>query len=128
MSHSASLNFLMNVNATYGDVNEIASISPNTLPVKPFDLLNFPGDHQAFNLTILSGKSQTIDIGVPNSVSGLKISLDKSQVIFSNDDVSFVTLDVMIENDAPPGERTFTLNITSGSVLYDTNGFLSWFK
>ena len=117
---SASLNFLMNVNATYGDVNEIASISPNTLPVKPFDLLNFPGDHQAFNLTILSGKSQTIDIGVPNSVSGLKISLDKSQVIFSNDDVSFVTLDVMIENDAPPGERTFTLNITSGSVLYDT--------
>ncbi len=117
---TASLNFLMTVNATYGDVNEIASISPNTLPVKPFDLLNFPGDHQAFNLTLLSGKAQTIDIGVPNKLDGVKISLDKSEVIFSNDDVSFVSVDVIIEKNASPGKRTFTLNITSGSVLYDS--------
>jgi subtilisin family serine protease len=118
---SASLNFLMNVNATtHGDVNKIASITPNTLPVKPFDLLTFPGDHQAFNLTLLSGENQTIDIQAPNNINGLKISLDKSQVVFSNNDVSFVTLDVMIEDNASPGQRTFTLNITSGGVPYDS--------
>ena len=117
---TASLNFLMNVNATYGDVNDVASIYPNVLPVQPFDLLNFPGDHQAFNLTLLSGKSQTINITAPSKIDGLKITLDKSQVVFSNDDISFVNFDVKIENNATPGKRTFTLNVTSGSGFNDS--------
>ena len=117
---TASLKFLMKVNATYGDVNDIASIYPNVLPVKPFDLLNFPGDHQAFNLTLLSGKAQTIDITAPSKIDGLKITLDKSQVVFSNDDISFVNFDVMIEDNAAPGKRTFTLNVTSGSGFNDS--------
>ena len=117
---SASIEYLMDINATYGDVNEIAAIYPDIIPVKPYDLLNFPGDEQAFNLTLISGKGQTIDIDIPDNINGLKLTLDKDQVIFSNEDTSFVTLAIQIENNAIPGEKSFSINVSSGGHLYET--------
>ena len=43
---SASLMYLNYLNTTYSDVNSVAKITPNILPIKPYDLVNFPGDHQ----------------------------------------------------------------------------------
>jgi hypothetical protein len=39
---SASLEYLDYYNTTYSNVNSVAKITPNILPVKPYDLVNFP--------------------------------------------------------------------------------------
>ncbi|MHA1671184.1 MAG: S8 family serine peptidase [Promethearchaeota archaeon] len=117
---SASLEYLHYVNATFLDVNNVANIFPDELPIKPYDLLNFPGDQQVFNLTLYSGKAQTLDINIPNKVNGLLLSLDKSQAIFSRAGETIVSLDVLIEHNATSGFRTFILNITDGPNLYDS--------
>ncbi|MFX1585922.1 MAG: S8 family serine peptidase [Promethearchaeota archaeon] len=103
-----------------GDVNNITKIFPDEIPLKPYDLLHFPGDHQTFNLTLLAGIGITYDINIPTNVDGLSISLDKSQVSFTNVSVGIISLDIKINKDAAPGIRTFELNITSGSTLYDS--------
>jgi len=41
---SASLEYLDYLNATYSNINNVAKLSPDELPIKPFDLINFPGD------------------------------------------------------------------------------------
>ena len=113
---SASLKYL---EEKTGDLNDIAVILPDFLPVKPYDLLHFPGDYQRFNLTIISGKSNIYDIGIP-SVEGVSLSLDNSQVSFSDQGVNFTALDIEIEKDAVPGIRNFQLNLTKGGSLYDS--------
>ncbi|GAH94108.1 unnamed protein product, partial [marine sediment metagenome] len=50
---TASLTYLDYLNVTYSDINNIAKITPNELPIKPYDLLNFPGDYQVYNLTVI---------------------------------------------------------------------------
>ena len=117
---SASLEYLHYINATFPDVNDVANLFPDELPIKPYDLLNFPGDHQLFNLTLYSGKAQTLDINIPNVVDGLIISLDKSQAIFSSAGEMIVSLDIKIKQNATPGIRTFVLNITDGPTLHDS--------
>lgn len=113
---SASLKFLENKG---GDLNDTALILPDFLPVKPYDLLHFPGDHQRFNLTIVSGKNNTYDIDIP-AVEGVSLSLETTQVSFIGAGVNFTSLDIEIEKDAAPGIRNFELNITSGGSLYDS--------
>ena len=49
---SASLDYLNSISPDY---NDTAKIFPDNLPIKPYDLLRFPGDHQKFNLTVISG-------------------------------------------------------------------------
>ncbi|MHA1375855.1 MAG: S8 family serine peptidase, partial [Promethearchaeota archaeon] len=117
---SASLEYLYDINATFSDVNNVANLFPDKLPIKPYDLLNFPGDHQVFNLTLYSGKAQTLDINIPNKVDGLILSLDKSQAIFSSASEIIVSLDILIEQNATPGFRTFMLNITDGPTFHDS--------
>ncbi|MFX1590101.1 MAG: S8 family serine peptidase, partial [Promethearchaeota archaeon] len=103
-----------------GDVNNITKIFPDEIPLKPYDLLHFPGDHQTFNLTLLAGIGITYDINIPANVDGLSISLDKSQISFTNVSVGIISLDIKINKDAEPGIKTFELNVTSGSTLYDS--------
>lgn len=103
-----------------GNVNNISKFFPDEIPLKPYDLLHFPGDHQTFNLTLLSGIANTYDINIPPDIGGLSVSLDKSQVSFTNVSVGFISLDIKINKDAAPGIRTFGLNVTSGSTLYDS--------
>jgi len=116
---TASIEYLNYVNLTFPNVNDVAKIAPDELPVKPFDLLNFPGDYQLFNLTVISGKSNIYNINYPSNIDGISLSSDKSQIPFSDAGVNFVTLEFEIKRDATPGIRTFELNITSGVRLYD---------
>lgn len=113
---SASLKYLEN---KFGDKNDIALILPDFLPVKPYDLLHFPGDHQRFNLTIISGKNTTYDVNIP-AVEGVSLLLDKTQVNFVDAGVNHTSLDIKIEENAEPGIRTFELNVSSGGSLYDS--------
>ncbi len=116
---SASLMYLDYLNATYSDVNSVAKITPNILPIKPYDLIDFPGDYQLYNLTIISGESIVLDIELPNNIDGISLSSDTSQVIFTDAGVNFVALSAEIKPDAAPGTRTFEVNITSGMRVYD---------
>jgi subtilisin family serine protease len=117
---TASLDYLNDLNATYSDINNIAKLSPDELPIKPFDLINFPGDIQEFDLTVISGTNNTLNINHTNNIDGISLSLDKSQIIFNNAGVKFVAFRVKVDNNATPGLRTFELNITSGLREYDT--------
>lgn len=117
---SKSLEVLNQASVSYGDVNNISKLFPDDIPLKPFDLLHFPGDHQLFNLTFLSGMGNTYDINIPSYTDGLSVSLDKSQVTFTDAGFNFVALDIRIKKNAQPGIKTFELNITSGARLYDS--------
>ena len=112
---SASLDYLKNSPINY---NDTAKIFPDELPIKPFDLLHFPGDHQKFNLTIISGKSNTFNIEIP-SIQGVSIFLDKSSLIFSDAGIGFVELEVIINKEAIPGIRNFQISLKKGSQIYD---------
>ncbi|NVM16882.1 MAG: S8 family serine peptidase [Candidatus Lokiarchaeota archaeon] len=116
---TASLVYLDDLNGTYSDVNNIAKITPNELPINPYDLINFPGDNQLFNLTVISGKNSTLDINYPTNIDGITLSVDKPQIIFDGAGVDFVALRAEIDSDAVPGTRSFEINITSGNGLYD---------
>jgi len=117
---TASLEYLNYLNATYSNINNVAKLSPDELPIKPFDLINFPGDIQEFNLMVISGTNNTLNVNHTNYVDGISLSLDKSQIIFNNSGVQFVALRVEINLNATPGLQTFELNITSGMRAYDT--------
>jgi subtilisin family serine protease len=117
---SASLDFLDDLYSTYGNVNNTAKIFPDNLPVKPYDLLNFPGDYQSFNLTILSGEADNYNISIPNNVDGLTLTIDKTQISFSDPGIDFVNLEIEIKSDAEPGTRNFQLNLTQDMNLIDT--------
>lgn len=116
---SASLDYLNDLNANYSNVNDVLKIAPDELPVQPYDLLNFPGDHQLFNLTVISGKNNNYSISYPSINDGISLSIDKTQMNFTDAGVNFVALDIKIESDATPGIKTFELNFTSGVRLYD---------
>ncbi len=115
---SASLNYLNSISPDY---NNIAKLYPDDLPVKPYDLLHFPGDHQKFNLTIISGQSNTFDIEIPDNIQGVSFSIDKLNITFSEAGISFVELNIQIDKDAFPGVRNFQINLTVGGLVYDTS-------
>ncbi len=114
---SASIDYLNNLLV---DINDIAKIYPDDLPIKPFDLLNFPSDHQKFDLTILSGKSNTFNIDLPNNIPGVSILLDKTSIVFTDSGIGFVEIDIQIHNTAVPDNRSFQLNLTKDGQVYDT--------
>ena len=74
---STSLIYLDYLDDAPSDINNIAKITPNELPIKPYDLINFPGDHQIYNLTVISGKNNTLDINYPTNIDGISLSVDK---------------------------------------------------
>ena len=117
---TASLKYLEYLNTTYFDYNDAAKITPNVIPIKPYDLLHFPGDKQLFNMTVISGQNVVLDIDLPSDVDGLSLSTDTSQITFTDAGADFVALSVEIEPNATPGTRVFGINITSGIRIYDT--------
>ncbi len=116
---SASLDFLEYINSTNLDVNNISKVFPDLLPVKPFDLLHFPGDFQDFNLTIISGRVNTIDLNVPNNISGVSLSLSNNKIIFNDAGINYTIITIKIENDANPGPRNFFINLIIGGEIID---------
>ncbi|MFW9901287.1 MAG: S8 family serine peptidase, partial [Candidatus Thorarchaeota archaeon] len=113
---SASLNYLDSITPNY---NDIVKLYPDDLPIKPYDLLHFPGDHQKFNLTIISGENKTVDIDIPTYIKGVSLSLDKSTILFNESGIDFVEVDIQINNNASPGLRNFQINLTVGGKIYD---------
>jgi hypothetical protein len=113
---SASLDYLNSISPDY---NDTASVYPDNLPIEPFDLLRFPGDHQKFNLTVISGQNNNFTLEVPNNVQGISINLDKYNINFSNSGVKFIELDIKVNKDAFPGARQIQINLTSGGIIYD---------
>jgi subtilisin family serine protease len=118
---SASLDYLNNLPVDY---NDIAKIYPDEMPIKPFDLLNFPGDHQKFNLTVLSGNSNSFTIEIPSDIQGISLSIDKSILTFSDSGIDFIELDVQVRKDAIPGARRFQLNLTKDGQIYAFVNFI----
>jgi len=116
---SASLNYLDYLNNTSPNINDIAKLYPDDLPVKPYDLLQFPGDRQKFNLTIISGKNNNYSIDLPSNIQGLLISLDNSSIDFSEAGVKFLELGIEISKNAFPGIRNFQFNLSVGGQIYD---------
>ncbi|MFW9785598.1 MAG: S8 family serine peptidase, partial [Candidatus Heimdallarchaeota archaeon] len=113
---SASLNFLSNISPDY---NDTAKVFPDNLPVKPYDLIQFPGDRQKFNLTVISGKGNIYDVEIPNNIPGVSIISDKPSIFFANSGVSLLELDITVDKNAIPGVREIELNLTSGGQVYD---------
>jgi len=113
---TASLNYLNSISPDY---NDTAKVFPNDLPIKPFDLLHFPGDHQKFNLTVLSGKDNDFIIELPNNIQGVSITIDKDSLNFTTAGIDFIEIDIKINADALPGIRDIELNLTSGGQVYD---------
>ncbi|MFW9971220.1 MAG: S8 family serine peptidase [Candidatus Odinarchaeota archaeon] len=117
---SASLEYLNNLNHTIPDINDIVKFYPGELPVKPYDLLHFPGDKQKFNLTVISGKNNTYNVEIPNNVQGISISSDKTTINFSQSGISFLELEFEINRDSIPEIKTFQINLTVGGEIYDS--------
>jgi len=92
-------------------------IYPDVLPIKPYDLLNFPGDHQRINLTVISAKANTFDVNLPD-VDGITLSVDNNQIVFNDPGVNFTALDIKINANATQGIRNFEINITVGVQKY----------
>ncbi|KKN00427.1 hypothetical protein LCGC14_1137880, partial [marine sediment metagenome] len=113
---SASLSYLNSLSADY---NDTAKVFPDILPVKPYDLLHFPGDHQKFNLTIISGKSNIYDIEVPNNIQGVSIKFNNLTLSFSDSGIEFRELEIKIKEDAIPGIRDIQINLTDEVKIYD---------
>ncbi|KKL27887.1 hypothetical protein LCGC14_2380660, partial [marine sediment metagenome] len=115
---SASLNYLNSLSVDY---NDTAKVFPDILPVKPYDLLHFPGDHQKFNLTVISGKSNIYDIEVPNNIQGVSIKFNNLTLSFSDSGIEFRELEIKIMENAIPGPRDIQINLTEtlGEEIYD---------
>ncbi|MFO7794566.1 MAG: S8 family serine peptidase [Promethearchaeati archaeon] len=116
---SASLDFLSHINSTFSDINNVSRIFPDILPVKPFNLLNFPGDSHALNLSIISGMNNNVLLEIPE-IDGLSISLDKTAFSFTENDIDYTTINITVQDDATPGIRNFQINLTINGVLMDT--------
>ncbi|MHA1149979.1 MAG: S8 family peptidase [Promethearchaeota archaeon] len=115
---SASLDFLANLNT----INDTARFAPNLLPVEPFDLLAFPGDHQQYQIMVINGedplgtRSYNIDIPI---IEGITTETDTDPVDFTEPGIKIIKIDISILNDATPGIRSFLINLTIGSTVYD---------
>jgi subtilisin family serine protease len=119
---SASLDFLDTINISQPNINNISKTFPDILPFEPFDLLNFPGDSQKFNLSVLSGMENTIELQIPTDLSGLTITTDNDKFIFSESGINFTTLTIEIDDNATIGTHNFSIGITiSGKVVNHIN-------
>jgi hypothetical protein len=114
---TASLNYLNSISPNY---NDTVKLFPDNLPVKPYDLIRFPGDHQKFNLSVISGRANIYDIEIPNNTLGISLKLDKTSLNFSKSGISFIELDIELDKDVIPGVRDIQLNLTNGGQINDT--------
>ncbi|MBY9005263.1 MAG: S8 family serine peptidase [Candidatus Lokiarchaeota archaeon] len=117
---SASLEYLKTINSTYSDINNVSMVFPDLLPVKPFDLLHFPGDSQVFNLSIISGRSNTVNLEIPDNIPGISIISNNENIIFSEAGINFTEIKIEIKNDIEPGLKDFQINLSLNGIIIDT--------
>jgi serine protease AprX len=117
---SASLEYLNRINSSHNDINNITKIFPDILPFKPFDLLNFPGDSQTYNLSVISGTNNTIGIELPSDLSGININIDNDNFTFHQAGINFTTLTIEIEDNCTIATHNFSINITINGKKFDT--------
>ncbi|MBD3196860.1 MAG: S8 family serine peptidase, partial [Candidatus Lokiarchaeota archaeon] len=115
---SASLDFLDLINSTNSDINNITTTSPSFLPIEPFDLLSFPGDIQEFNISVISGRQNTVNLALP-TIDGISLSQDTSSLVFTRGGVKFNSIKIGINKDAKPGLRNFFINLTINGEVKD---------
>ncbi|MBN1803084.1 MAG: S8 family serine peptidase [Candidatus Lokiarchaeota archaeon] len=121
---SASLEYLKTLQEIHGSVNSTVKAFPDVLPVKPFDLLQFPGDKQEFNITVISAINDAFTIDIPTeNDDGVVFSIDRDVLNFTQRGVNFTTLLVSIKNDAIPGPRIYYINISNGAGINTTVSF-----
>lgn len=117
---SKSIDLLHEINSSTKDVNNITTIYPNKLPIQPFDLLNYPGDKQIFNLTVLSGITRNISFQISNQLPDIRIELDKEKINFNSHGVDFLSIYLEILFNATPGVGKITINMsdeTTGEII-----------
>ncbi|HMF32957.1 MAG TPA: S8 family serine peptidase, partial [Candidatus Lokiarchaeia archaeon] len=115
-----ALSFLGKISS---NVNNVTSVYPKALPFDPYDLLQFPGDTQTMNLTVLSGGVvQNVYAQVP-TIPGVIITNSSSPINFpSQGGLKLWNLTIEIEWNATAGQQTGIINFTdsSGTVLAQT--------
>ncbi|MHA1727802.1 MAG: S8 family serine peptidase [Promethearchaeota archaeon] len=114
---SASIKWLESQQNPYNLVGAF----PNNLPVKPFDLLKYPGDQQYMNLSVFSGANHSIVLNISLSTpNGLEITTDKNQIIFLNNSVDSINVGIKISENSSIGNKTAMIllqNSLDGSIL-----------
>lgn len=113
---TASLNYLKSLS----DKNDIAKVFPDSLPVKPNTLLNFGGDRQLFNLSVFSGSDGTFSLVKDSEPADISVSIDDSDLAFSEAGVGFGIIDITIQQDCSPGVKTFQIKLEKSGVEYDS--------
>jgi subtilisin family serine protease len=101
--------------------NDVAKIFPDSLPVKPYTLLNFPGDRQRFNLSVFVGDdTASFSLAKNETITGINVQIDDSQVSSTGNGVRFGTIDIRISKDCYPGIKTFQVDLKKGGTIYDS--------
>ena len=101
--------------------NDVAKIFPDSLPVKPYTLLNFPGDRQRFNISVFVGDdTASFSLSKNETISGINVQIDDSQVSSTGNGVRFVTINITISKDCSPGIKTFQVDLKKGGTIYDS--------
>lgn len=114
---SAALEYLREMT----NPNEIALFSPSNLPFPPYDLQKFPGDRQAFNLSVFSGLVGAFSIET-SAINSIDVHLETSDLLFSTPDRTDVMAEITILHGCPTGEHniTFRLRYKATGVIFDT--------
>ena len=113
---SNSIKYLSEIVLNKENGNNVTSIYPNRFPIKPFDFLNYPGDFQVFNSSLISGINRNITFQIPTHLSDIKIGIDKIQIEFNAPGVEYVSISTEILLNATPGIETLTINMTDSDT------------
>ncbi|MCP4763423.1 MAG: S8 family serine peptidase [archaeon] len=102
------------------DENNITGAFPNYLPIKPYDLIKYPGDEQYTNISVFSAtnQSKTLDIILPE-IEGLYLSSNIDQLVFSNHSVEFFNLHIKVLENSTTGIKT-GLILLNNTVTHTT--------
>jgi subtilisin family serine protease len=98
---SRSIEYLKEIKRSNYSVNNQSSSFPNVIPFAPYDFIRFPGDHQSFNLTLLSARNINISLDIP-SIQGITITSNPTQYSFNSSDLTSIVVDIKINYDALP--------------------------
>ncbi len=116
---SAALDYLENLqNMEHSTtINNVTTVYPKEVPFAPYDLLQFPGDAQTMNLTVISGIARNVSVELPK-IEGITFSSSspKLAVNFTNAGVQLWNLTIQVDWNASAGEKSGWINFTDGKT------------